>query len=315
MKTATKQPSGTPTTATQASGCADPSWMKTDGVEPSVQYLERVILLKHADPETYGRGPRIRRLIRLCRKRLTASEKPANFGGRSPRFRCFPTKPSYFNPDEAYVATAENLVKEGCAWLDIGCRLDFFPDNRSLAALLASRCQILVGVDPDDNPHVHERAKTNIDRYQTDLSSDVVTLRAVAEHITDPDTAAASLARLTRPGGKVIVYNVNKWSPVALAAKAITFGLRHTIKWVLWKTDKGDTFPVAYRMKTRSALEHEFRESTFAYIDDCRDLGRFRPIHAFELGVWKQLKALHARYTKYCLLGIYERAETLGVTG
>src|SRR5947208_2800014 len=81
--------------------------------------------------------------------------------------------------------------------------------------------------------------------------------------------------RPARPGGKVVAYTVNRWSPVSLAAKAIPFGLHHAFKRALWRTEERDTFPVAYRMNTRGALRrafgaHGFREAGFAYLDDCR---------------------------------------------
>jgi SAM-dependent methyltransferase len=245
-----------------------------------------VFRLKYGGPEAHGWGPRMR----------------LRFG--------------HFTPDDYYEALVAQLVGDGCAWVDVGCGRDIFPNNRPLAARLAGRCETLVGVDPDDNldenPLVKERAKTTIDHYRSDLTFDLVTLRMVAEHVTDPDAAVASLARLTRPGGRVVVYTVNRWSPVSLAAKAIPFGLHHAFKRALWKTEERDTFPVAYRMNTRGALRrafgaHGFREAGFAYLDDCRTFGRFRVPHYLELSAWRALRALGLRYPENCLLGVYQR--------
>src|SRR5205823_1700311 len=94
----------------------------------------------------------------------------------------------------------------------------------------------------EENPFVHRRVRGTIDRLAWDHPFDVVTLRMVAEHITEPAAAVAALARLTRPGGKVVVYTVARWSPAALAARVIPFGLHHAIKRVLWRTEERDTF-------------------------------------------------------------------------
>jgi SAM-dependent methyltransferase len=286
MSPATEPRGGSMTTPPEAHGTAGTPWARSMGSEPTWGDLEEVFLLKHGDPATFGWGPRMRR----------------RFG--------------YFTPDEVYEALVGRLVEPESSWLDVGCGREIFPNNRPLAGRLAARCRVLVGVDPDDNldanPHVHERAKTTIDDYRSGHRFDLVTLRMVAEHITDPETALTSLARLTRPGGKVVVYTVNRWSPVALAAKAIPFGLHHAIKRVLWRTEERDTFPVAYRMNTRRALRglferHGFREASFGYLDDCRTFGRFRLLNHLELIAWRLLHVLRLRYPENCLLGVYER--------
>jgi SAM-dependent methyltransferase len=250
--------------------------------------LWEIFRLKYGDPATYGWGPRMRSRVR------------------------------HFTPDDYYEALVDRLVAPGCAWIDVGCGRDIFPDNEPLAARLAARCQILVGVDPDnnldENPYVQERAKTTIDRFRTTRTFDLVTLRMVAEHINDPDSAVASLARLTRLGGKVIIFTVNKWSPASLAAKIIPFRWHHAIKRLLWRSAEQDTFPVSYRMNTRKSLRRAFeargfRETSFAYLDDCRTFGRFRVPHYLELSLWKLLRRFGLRYPENCLLGIYERED------
>src|SRR5882724_9265691 len=66
--------------------------------------------------------------------------------GWGPRTRC---RFGYFTPDDYYEATVSRLVTGGCAWLDVGSGRNVFPSNRKLARLLAQRCGLLVGLDPD----------------------------------------------------------------------------------------------------------------------------------------------------------------------
>jgi SAM-dependent methyltransferase len=197
----------------------------------------------------------------------------------------------YFTPDDFYEATVAGLVEPGCRWLDVGGGRSPFPNTRALAELLAGRCDTLVSLDPDDtlqeNSSAHQRAQTTLEDYESSESFDLATLRMVAEHIPDPDRAVAALARLVRPGGRVVVFTVNRWSPVALASWVVPFGLHHPIKRLAWGTEERDTFPVVYRMNTRRRLAglfggHGFVEDRFSYLDDCRTFHRFRWLHSLE---------------------------------
>jgi len=222
----------------------------------------------------------------------------------------------YFVPDIFYEAVVAKLVRKGSTWLDAGCGRGIFPSNPQLARTLAQQCQLLVGVDPDEtlqeNALVHVRAHTTIELYCTDLTFDVVTLRMVAEHIDQPESALNSLARLTKQGGKVVVYTVNGWSPVSLVAWLAPFQLHHVAKRFLWGTEEKDTFPVAYQLNTRGRLRrqfgaHGFREAYFAYLPDCCAFYRFPYLHCLELLLWWSLKTFGILYPENCLLAVYER--------
>lgn len=222
----------------------------------------------------------------------------------------------YYTPDDVYEALVASLVTPGCRWLDVGGGRDVFPSHPRLAAELATRVGVLVGVDPSpnvhENPYVHRKVQAFIEDYAADEPFDLLTLRMVAEHIMNPDAATAALARLTRPGGRMVVYTVNKLTPLAAAAWAVPFRFHHAVKRVLWRTDEKDTFPVAYRMNTRAALRrlftaHGFRETAFAHLDDCRTLARFRVLNHAELLARSALRAAGLLYPENCLLGVYDR--------
>jgi 2-polyprenyl-3-methyl-5-hydroxy-6-metoxy-1,4-benzoquinol methylase len=222
----------------------------------------------------------------------------------------------YFTPDDYYEATVSKLVTAGCAWLDVGSGRNVFPSNRKLAQSLAQRCSLLVGLDPDstieENDLVHERVRVSIENYRSEHTFDVVTLRMVAEHMADPEGVVTALARLTKPGGKVIVYTINRWSPVPIVTYLVPFRFHHLPKRLLWNSNRRDTFPVVYRMNTRSALgqvfgRHGFQESEFGYLDDCRTFAAFRVMLILELCLWRGLHFLGLRYPENCLLSVYRR--------
>ncbi len=253
---------------------------------PEASDLERIFRLKYGEPADTGWGPRQRH----------------RFG--------------YYTPDDHNEATIDKLVTADTDWIDVGCGRSLFPNNEPLAKELSERCRLLVGVDPDDtldeNPLVHERVKEPIDTFRTDREFDLVTMRMVAEHIADPRATAETLARLVRSGGTVVVYTVYKWSPVPLVTRLMPFGIHHPVKKLLWGTEEKDTFPVVYRMNTRSALKRHFGdagfdEARFAYLDDCRTFNRFQFLNLCELLSRKALRAVGLRYPEVCILGLYRR--------
>jgi len=255
-------------------------------MDVSATHVEMAFHLKHGDPALTGPIPRMR--IRL----------------------------GYYTPDDVYEGLVAQLVEDGTAWLDVGGGRDVFPENPRLARILAKRCRLLVGVDPSDNieenPFVHQRVQSTIQDYRGDRTFDLATLRMVAEHITQPRAAVAALARLLKPGGKVVVYTVNLWSPVALISWLVPFQLHHAVKSLLWRTKEKDSFPVAYAMNTRRQLRQlfargGFRECSFVYLDDCRIFHRFRLLSLMETGSWKALQSVGLPYPENCLLGVYER--------
>ncbi len=224
----------------------------------------------------------------------------------------------YFNPDDYYEAVVAKLVKAGSRWADVGCGRDIFPSNAPLARQLADRCEFLFGIDPDpnirDNPYIDERFEGPVEACNVDYCFDVITMRMVAEHITDPQRAVAKLAALTRPGGVVVVYTPNKWAPVSLLAALVPNALHHRFKRLIWDAEERDTFPTAFKLNTRSALARHFdthgmREAYFAYLDDCRTFSGFRALNILELAAQRALRAVGIRYPENCLLGVYRKPE------
>ncbi len=254
---------------------------------PDHAALSALFGLKYGDPAETGWAPRLRR-----------------------RF-------DYYTPDDVYEALLDSLVTEQTCWLDVGCGRDLFPSNHPLAAILAERCARLVGVDPaptlQENPFVHERVQGTIDDYPGGEDFDLVTMRMVAEHVDDPAAVVASLRRCVRPGGRVVVYTVNRFSPVPLLTALVPFWLHQPVKRVLWRTEKRDTFPTRFRMNTRRSLAAVFAgggfdEELFAELDDCRTFGRFRLLQWGELLARTGLRKLRLGYPERCLLGVYRRA-------
>lgn len=223
----------------------------------------------------------------------------------------------YFNPDDHYEAIVARLVTAGIDWADVGCGRDIFPSNPRLADQLSKRCSSLFGIDPDpnirDNPYISDGFEGMLEDCVTDRRFDLITLRMVAEHITNPPRVVAKLSELTKPGGRVVVYTPNKWAPVSLLAAAVPNHLHHRFKRVVWDVEERDTFPTAFKMNTRAALAGHFAaggmsEVFFAHLDDCRTFSGIKPLSYLELLLQKSLRSVGVRYPENCLLGIYRKA-------
>ena len=107
-----------------------------------------------------------------------------------------------------------------------------------------------------------------------------------------------------------MIYTVNKFSPVSIAAMIVPHRLHHAIKRLLWRTEERDTFPVAYLMNTKSGSgclrTNGFSLRYFARPADCRVLGRFRWLHFLELSLWRLCESLGLSYPESCLLAVFE---------
>jgi SAM-dependent methyltransferase len=238
---------------------------------------------------------------------------PAERLGWGPQMRL---RFGYSNPDDIYEATLWSLVDSQTDWLDVGCGRQVFPYNLRVAKILAERCRLLVGVDPsdniDENQLVQDRFKGLIEDFHTNRQFDLISLRMVAEHITDPTAAVAAFSRLTKPGGRVVIYTVFRWSPLTILSSVTPLRLHHFLKRFFWGTEEKDTFPVAYRMNTRKELKAFFQvggfeEEQFSYLDDCRTLSRWKPTGTAELCTWKLFHLSGLPYPEVCILGTYRR--------
>jgi 2-polyprenyl-3-methyl-5-hydroxy-6-metoxy-1,4-benzoquinol methylase len=233
--------------------------------------------------------------------------KPTGWG---PRMRL---ANRYFTPDEQYEALVSRLVVPGCAWADVGCGRDLFPDNKALASELSKRAGFLAGIDPDanvlENEFLTERFHGLIEDYPGTRQFDVITLRMVAEHIADPNRAMAKVATMLKPGGSAIIYTPYKWSPMSLVARAVPFSLHNPLKWLIWRTESRDTFPVEYKLNTRKdqqkwAERNGLRLALFTLVDDCRVSIGYKPLHWLELRSMRILNALGLHYPEMCILSV-----------
>jgi 2-polyprenyl-3-methyl-5-hydroxy-6-metoxy-1,4-benzoquinol methylase len=222
----------------------------------------------------------------------------------------------YFPSARWYEGILDRLVTSETTWLDVGGGKTIIPTNPALAKELVLRSKKTVGVDPSENIHannvVHERHQAFVEDFQTKQSFDLITLRMVAEHVSDPDACIAALSRLISPGGYLVVLTPNRWSPVSLAASLIPNRFHSLFVGILDGRDGGDVFPTYYLLNTRKSLRKclskgGFKELEFRYLDNCSLFYRYSVLSHCELRFGYLLRRLGLQYPENELLGVYEK--------
>ncbi len=137
--------------------------------------------------------------------------------------------------------------------LDAGCG-----SGRVFQHRLAGRTRRVLGIDVTDEPHGNENidgaAKGNLAALPLrDASFDLIVMSHVAEHLTEPEAVFRELARVLRPGGRLLLLTPNRWHYVALVARLFPHGLH--VAFNRWRgVDARDIFPTAYRANTAGRL-------------------------------------------------------------
>jgi SAM-dependent methyltransferase len=175
------------------------------------------------------------------------------FGWRKEALRRRFYAPSFRGMYDRLQDAIDEYVRPEHVVLDAGCG-----SGRVFQHRLAGRARRVVGVDVTDEP----RGNANIDdAAKADLRAlpfardtfDLIVVSTVAEHLTEPEPVFRELARVLRPGGRLLVLTPNRWHYVTVAARALPHRLH--VAYNRWRgVDEHDIFPTAYRANTASRL-------------------------------------------------------------
>jgi SAM-dependent methyltransferase len=147
----------------------------------------------------------------------------------------------------------EAVVRLEDVVLDAGCG-----SGRVFQHRLAGRARAVVGIDvtdePRGNPNIDGAAKGDLRALPLrDASFDLIVVSHVAEHLTHPEPVFRELARVLRPGGRLLLLTPNRWHYVALVARLVPHRLH--VAFNRWRgVDARDIFPTAYRANTAGRL-------------------------------------------------------------
>ncbi|HMO46568.1 MAG TPA: class I SAM-dependent methyltransferase [Rubrivivax sp.] len=138
--------------------------------------------------------------------------------------------------------------------LDAGC-------GRTAPVLrkFLGRVPRLIGVELVDFTDV----PSGIDTHKTDLahlpladaSVDLIMSRSVFEHLTDPQSVYLELARVLRPGGRIVFLTANLWDYGTFAARLVPNRFHGSVVKAVEGRAEEDTFPTAYKTNTRRDVQ------------------------------------------------------------
>lgn len=175
------------------------------------------------------------------------------FGWRKEELRRRFYPPGFLGMYERFLEAIREHVGPDVEVLDGGCG-----SGRVFQHRLAGQARRVVGVDitldvrGNANLDAGVRGDLN-DLPLRDNSFDVAILSHVAEHLTEPLAAFRELARVLRPGGRLLVLTPNRWHYVALGARVMPQRLH--VAFNRWRgVGEGDVFPTAYRANTAGRL-------------------------------------------------------------
>lgn len=163
------------------------------------------------------------------------------------RERFYP--PAFRGMYDRLLDTIQEFARPEDIVLDAGCG-----SGRVFQHRLAGRVRRVVGVDVTEelreNPQIDDALKGDLARLPLRSDTfDLVIVSHVAEHLTEPEAVFRELARVLKPGGRLLLLTPNRWHYVPVFARL--FPMRIHVAFNNWRgVDTRDIFPTAYRANT-----------------------------------------------------------------
>jgi len=169
------------------------------------------------------------------------------------RDRFYP--PEFRGMYDRFSDVIHEYVRQGDLMLDAGCGSGRVFQYRFDDA---QRPRLIVGIDRTDEP----RANRNVDAAaRADLAAlpfphatfDIAISSHVAEHLTRPERVFRELARVLKPGGRLLVLTPNRWHYVTVSSALLPHAFH--LAYNRWRgVDAHDIFPTVYRANTARRL-------------------------------------------------------------
>jgi len=224
-----------------------------------------------------------------------------------------------------YAQLLSKLVPAGAAWLDAGCGHQAFKISSTRQEVqIVSRANLAVGCDLDRQAlqtHRSFRLRACCDLRRLPFASDafdIVTLNYVAEHLEEACATFAELARILRPGGRLVVVTPHALGYFVRLSRLGRRLLPESLvrKFILLREFRSpeDIFPTFYRANTREDLLRQMEgagltEESFQMLRDPAIFNFIAPLAALELLVVRLLELLGFRkLAEGTMIGVYRRS-------
>ena len=168
--------------------------------------------------------------------------------------------PAFLGMFDRFQKVINSYVPAGGVLLDAGCgRGRTFLYRRRLPAVR------VVGLDMSpharDNPNVDSQTRGNVEALPfADASFDAVLSTHVAEHLAHPEAAFGEMARVLRPGGRLLLLTPNRRHYVPLLARVLPLRLHGALSRRRGLGEHG-VFPTLYRANTAADLRRLTRNA------------------------------------------------------
>ena len=175
------------------------------------------------------------------------------FGWRKEELRRRFYPPAFRGMYERFLEAIREHLRPDVEVMDGGCG-----SGRVFQHRLAGQVRRVVGVDITQdvrgNPNLDAGVRGDLnDIPLRDASFDLVILSHVAEHLSEPSAAFGELARVLRPGGRLLLLTPNRWHYVALGARLLPQRLH--VAFNRWRgVGESDVFATVYRANTAGRL-------------------------------------------------------------
>jgi SAM-dependent methyltransferase len=231
--------------------------------------------------------------------------------------------PGYRSPKQVYQDVLSERVRPDSVWLDIGCGKRICSDD-ALNSELPRRARFTVGCDRDPQLSRHSSIKHLV---LCDVSAlpfrsgafNLVTAGMVVEHLPDPQVVFDEVRRVSRPGGRFVVFTPNRFNYAMLVAAATPYRfhlfwkkLMHYVARGEWRDFSDDLFPTWYRANSidtlrRSLAAAAFREERMQSLSLAHSFGFVHPLYALSLLFERLIDRLKLDVLKADILGVFVR--------
>jgi len=178
--------------------------------------------------------------------------------------------PSFKHRWEVYETYLRKYLEENTVWLDLGCGNNADVEEKNTFVSYAAGVDIFLSDHLLTGPFII----ADILRlpFKTD-SVDLISLRFVVEHISDPISLFNELSRVLHPNGTVILITTNLWSPIIFIPKILPYQLRKYMMKKLFHVCDEDVFPTYHKFNSYAKVKSRRNNFHILKSEFIQDLG------------------------------------------
>jgi SAM-dependent methyltransferase len=229
--------------------------------------------------------------------------------------------PGLLNSHYAYARALSTELARATSWLDLGCGHDFLPPFVDQTSVFTTRANLaVVGIDADrDALARHERLRHRVHGDIQRLpfragSFDLATANMVVEHVEQPALLFDEIARVLRPGGRLLLHTPNADGYTTRLTRLIPGRLLGPLAGVLSGRQAVDVYPTHYHANTETTLTRmlngsRWRLERLDFVESSAQFAQVPPAAVVELTAIRAFRSARWQRLRACLLVLAERRD------